>query len=182
MAVDPLVLAEAHRLQAAIGFTKPPLSTLELIDGLFPEIEVIGMPTRKHGNIDVYREPQPDGKQAIIVYSEFDHASTQRFSIAHEVGHWIFDCQRGAAIPAEWSCGDRRAPAERRANAFAAELLVPLAMLDRLVRFNIAADRTDEDELAEWTQHCQRLASRFNVSLACMKARIGDLGRWRKDR
>ncbi len=77
------------------------------------------------------------------------------------------------------SCGVRD-ERERRADRFAAEVLVPMRVLHEHVKFNLRPDADDEDAVMRRDQSVQRLASRFNVSLMCMKNRIRDLGIYRK--
>ena len=177
------VLAEVHRIHAAMGFDtqRPPFSTTETIDKLFHEIEVRGEPMSKHAVIETYRKPLHDGIQAVIVYNSDDHHSTQRFSIMHEVAHWVFDCARGDAVPDEPACDpDGHSMQERRANFFAGEFVMPLWRLDSFVSFEIYPNRDDTDAVAARDQAIQKLAARFNVSMYCAKRRVFDLHAWRK--
>ena len=59
-----------------------------------------------------------------------DVPARRRFTLAHEVGHWVCQCLEGRAAPVTAGRGRerRRAAAralEREANVFAAELLMP---------------------------------------------------------
>lgn len=89
----------------------------------------------------------------------------RRFTIAHEIGHWV--CQVREGRVAEILCRPdpslaRQAdPREREANVFAAELLMPAAEVRRLV-----ADGLPEAELLE----------RFGVSGPAMAWRLFNLG------
>ena len=89
----------------------------------------------------------------------------RRFTIAHELGHWI--CQYRAGRPARFYCrsGDVAAAAdraaEREANVFAAELLMP----EPAVR----AAWGEEPEIAA-------CAERFSVSSEAMHWRLYNLG------
>ena len=55
----------------------------------------------------------------------------QRFTIAHELGHWICQCLEGSSASSPSTAGPRTSMsetarlAEREANVFAAELLMP---------------------------------------------------------
>lgn len=69
---------------------------------------------------------------------------------------------------------------ERRADFFAAELLVPLWILNEYVTFEIYPNRDDEDGVARRDQAIQQIASRFNVSMRCAKRRVFDLNAWRR--
>lgn len=175
---DPVVLEAVRRIHVAMRYRDPPFSTSRVIEELFPAVDVVQRVLKRHGQIEVYPKPLPNGKQAVIVYHEGSHHSTQRFTVAHELGHWLFDFEEGAAFP-QVACGVR-SPVESRADAFAAEFLVPLAVLDERVSFDLSPDRDDEEAISRRDQKIQNLASRFNVSLLCMKNRIRDLKRWRK--
>jgi Zn-dependent peptidase ImmA (M78 family) len=58
-----------------------------------------------------------------------EHETRQRFTIAHELGHWICQCLEGSAEPIYCRAQDIETEAdrarEREANVFAAELLMP---------------------------------------------------------
>ncbi len=178
MATDPVVLLAVDKIHTAMKYYDPPYSTSRVIEEMFPAVAVVQRTLTRHGQIEVYPGPLPNGKQAVIVYHDGSHHSTQRFTVAHELGHWLFDFREGEALPTI-ECGSRTA-AERRADQFAAEFLVPMQVLDRHVKFDLFPDADDEDEVAKKAQRVQRLASRFNVSLLCMKNRVRDLSRWRK--
>ena len=76
------------------------------------------------------------GDRAIITIDEGESGERQRFSAAHELGHWTYD--RGTiafacvsqTFTAEWGVDNP----ERRANRFAAELLLPDFMVKPRVR------------------------------------------------
>jgi hypothetical protein len=92
-------------------------------------------------------------------------APRRRFTVAHEVGHHLLHSDGAAVLcrPAdvETTRGDLRAR-EREANRFAAELLMPEAMVRE------AADREGPDPIA--------LAGRFGVSDVAMGFRLVTLG------
>lgn len=80
------------------------------------------------------------GNQAIITVDSGSDEERRRFSIGHELGHWIFDKGRGvylcshADLSGSWR--DKTLPKliERRANQFAAELLMPAAWFQSAAR------------------------------------------------
>jgi hypothetical protein len=89
----------------------------------------------------------------------------QRFTLAHEVGHWVCQVQEGHDAPVYCRAADL-APGtdrtlEREANVFAAELLMP----EPAVR-------------AEWprAESTEALARRFGVSEEAMGWRLYNLG------
>jgi hypothetical protein len=178
------VQAVIHAIFTKMGYRKPKFSTSAMMEKLFPQVEVVGGDTRgHHALIEVYPKPLPSGRRAVITYNEKAHASTHRFSIAHELAHFIFDTEYGEKSPEKSVCthGPGEKPAsERRADYFASELLVPLWILDEMVDFEIRVRSNDPEAERARDQKIQRLASRFEVSLACMKFRVFDLDHWRK--
>jgi hypothetical protein len=83
----------------------------------------------------VERAPMPDCSgmllpaERVILVNPDEVETRQRFTIAHELGHWICQCLEGQVAPVlcrKQDVGtetDRRR--EREANVFAAELLMP---------------------------------------------------------
>lgn len=93
-----------------------------------------------------------------------DVAPRRRFTLAHEVGHWVCQCQPGRAeliyCRAEEVGPDPTAKAlEREANVFAAELLMP----EPAVR-------------AAWAGSVGECAERFGVSAEAMHWRLYNFG------
>jgi hypothetical protein len=185
------VHAVIHRIYTRLEYAAPPFSISRVMEALFPEVEVVARTMKQHAVLEVYPAPLATGARALLAYNEKDHHSTQRFSIAHELGHFIFDCDFGRAPATVPSCGgsavgsssddDGAKPLiERRADFFAAELLCPLWILDPMVDFTIYPAKDERDEIRERDQRIQRLASRFNLSLACLKRRVFDLAAWRR--
>lgn len=97
--------------------------------------------------------------RAIITVNKHTHKNRQRFSIAHELGHW--QRHRGQAY---FSCQTEdfaRLGPEREANMFAADLLMPQAMCRRLI-----------DQAYPTFRQATELARRFQVSLTAMALRL----------
>jgi Zn-dependent peptidase ImmA (M78 family) len=165
-----------------MAFASPPFSTSEIFKKLFPMIRVVPREMSEHAIIEVYDIPT-DEIRATVAYRENAHHSTHRFSCAHELAHWLFDFDEGRKLTNVPACHGGRGEKpvhERRADHFAAELLVPLHVLDGYIDFLLQYDDDNEDADLEFRGGAQRLASRFNVSLFCMQARLRDLQHWRK--
>jgi hypothetical protein len=130
---DPRADRVRERHDAAFGTPGPPVPVEAIAEDLLglrlgeAELRVSGM------LIPARREIWVDAAEAR------ESPARRRFTIAHEIGHWV--CQvragRGAPVhcrpdPAAGSAapGD---PREREANVFAAELLMPEAPLRRAV-------------------------------------------------
>lgn len=117
-----------------------------------------------------------DGDRAVIGYNSSHSPTRQRFSIAHEIGHYVLhradsslfiDQRYFAAFRDRRSASgaDRR---ERQANAFAASLLMPSDLVLREVEHR-RFDLGDEDGL-------KGLAEAFQVSVQAMVYRLTNMG------
>lgn len=100
-------------------------------------------------------------ERRILVNAE-EGPQRQRFTIAHELGHWICQCLEGSTEPVYCRDTDLKTTAsraaEREANVFAAELLMPEAE----VRDPLASpDRFGVSELAyRWRRYSFGLGER----------------------
>ena len=100
-------------------------------------------------------------------YHDGDSAQVRRFTLAHEFCHLLFDRQRAtrlAVVSGPWAPRD----VERRANAFAAALLMPRALLDRAASGATAAPGT-----VDWIHEIARVA---NTSGMATLERLANLG------
>ena len=112
---------------------------------------------------------------SIIGVNNLHHPNRQRFTLAHELGHVILHAaelerqvhlDRGSLYRDAVSSTGRDAR-ERVSNAFASELLIPAALLEKVAgaRFDL-----EDEELVG------RLARKFRVSVAAMHFRLHRLG------
>lgn len=116
-----------------------------------------------------------EGERTIIGVNASHPKTRQRFTIAHELGHMMMHDERHPIHV------DRRFPVRRRdvrssqavdleemeANSFAAELLMPTAMLERDLEGKVPD--YEDDELTRW------FANRYKVSLQAMAIRLATL-------
>jgi Zn-dependent peptidase ImmA (M78 family) len=119
------------------------------------------------------------GDSTVIAVQETDHSNRQRFTIAHEIGHY---CLRHQFEPGEHVHVDRGHlitprnsrsstgvdPKEIEANQFAACLLMPSKLLSRAIKGFKA------DSLRDY--HVAQLADEFEVSEQAMTIRLSTLG------
>jgi hypothetical protein len=147
---------EAERLLKAAGVTRAPISLRDVVSFLNLSL--------------VERRREPFGSEAALVPLGDGHAielhgasgeRRLRFTIAHEIGHFLLHeghavAERGGAA------GGATARLEREADQFAAELLMP----EHLVRQAVLEDGAD----------ARRLADRFEVSAQAMSVRLRRLG------
>lgn len=119
-----------------------------------------------------------ENKRGAICYNSTHVAVRQRFTVAHEIGHYLLHIpksmqsrlfiDRYVAYRRDDEDGDTNDHEEVEANAFAAALLMPSS----LVREDIKRqdlDLDDEDDLCT-------LAKRFNVSGSSMSFRLAKIG------
>lgn len=119
------------------------------------------------------------GEHAIIAVNGNHHPHRQRFTIAHELGHFLLHNSESSIFIDATTVffRDRRSSEgtkwqEIEANAFAAELLVPAAALAETVREQVGEHLLDE--LDDAVIH--RLASQFGVSVQALTIRLVRLG------
>lgn len=117
--------------------------------------------------IDASGHYRPNGfapeNPPIITYSPTEHPVRQRFTIAHELGHHVLNHgERNRDTPNEFMSMNTD-PAERAANTFAAELLMPASAVRAMVEVRKITD-------------VGNLASLFHVSRPAMTFRLRGLG------
>lgn len=88
-------------------------------------IVVVRRPLVERRIAGVYLHRPADGRSFVLVNSS-DLLVRQRFTAAHELGHWRFD-RESVVVDDDFEGG--YTAEERRANAFAAELLLPEAAI-----------------------------------------------------
>lgn len=147
---------QATRLLDSAGISREPVSLRDVVSAL--NLELVKR-TREPFTSEAALEPLGDGRT--IVLNGAGDSRRRRFTIAHEIGHFVLHperCrpERGGAVN---EAGRRE---EREADAFAAELLMP----ERLVREAVREQGLD----------ATRLAERFEVSRKAMQTRLRGLG------
>lgn len=118
---------------------------------------------RKLANNEIsglYIEDPVAGHCVLINYNEDIYR--QRFSVAHEVAHAIFDSSEGMMLTFQPNSAryDKNELKEIRANSFASHYLMPLTMLKRI-------PKVDESSATEWAQ-------KFRVSTAALAKALRD--------
>ena len=161
----------AEELLNAAGISEPPVPVEEIAKALGAAVryapfkgELAGMLIR-----------DDDGRGVVIGVNSLHHSNRQRFTIAHECGH--LRLHEGQTVYVDRSFRINRRdevsaqatnPEEIEANRFAAELLLPYAMIMEdlgQLQFDI---EEDESEL-------RQLADRYGVSLQALTLRISSI-------
>jgi Zn-dependent peptidase ImmA (M78 family) len=97
------------------------------------------------------------GDRVAVAYNQDQHRHRQRFTVAHEIGHFML-----GHTSKNHDRSDDNIPEEIEANQFAAELLMPLSML--------------KHEIKGGNKICGHLAKRFDVSEEALWIRIKECG------
>ena len=130
----------AELLLNSYAQTTPPINVSKIANRL--GIEVLETPMLQDGMQDVsgFIAKKEDGKVYIYV-NENEHIHRQRFTIAHELAHYYLHLKdnlddKSGVLSLKFRNGtsydEEESKEEREANAFAAELLVPYAILKEL--------------------------------------------------
>jgi Zn-dependent peptidase ImmA (M78 family) len=154
---------DAQDLLERLGVTDIPVDPITIARALGLKVWTSRLEPNVAGVLD-----KRSGQPPEIYVNASDHINRQRFTVAHEVGHFIERAVQGKADETG-SFVDYRDdlatqgtnPAERYANGFAAALLMPA----RHVR-----------DLWESCQDPEILAQKFQVSAAAMRNRLDNLG------
>lgn len=106
-----------------------------------------------------------DGKFVVLI-NRYDNEPRRRFTIAHEIGHFLLHREKitGDGITDSVLYRSNLSDSiEREANLFAADLLMPQPKISEAVK---GLDYKNGEGIPE-------LAEKFNVSLAAIRARLG---------
>jgi Zn-dependent peptidase ImmA (M78 family) len=165
--------AAAAALLRSLGVAQTPIDVdeiarrvgIQVVRQQFADGEVSGM---------LFREK---GKQPIIGVNASQAQTRQRFTLAHELGHWqlhpgrVVILDRPVRINRRDSLSSMATDREEiEANDFAANLLMPEEAVHTYLSQLPPAIRHDSDACADW------LAAEFNVSFAAMGFRLMNLG------
>lgn len=175
-----MVIGRAAWVRHRAGYigAKPPYSTKHLLETVFPEIPVSGADLPR--GVTEMAIVDESGRRAIF-YARGVHHASQRVGLMHGLYHHLSDLKVDPGLK-ECSLPLRKLgridskmndPVERACDLFAAEILVPLDVLDPLapaVLFQRGASL--KSALADEVDH---LASRFNVPVGFMRWRLWDL-------
>lgn len=143
---------QAARLLESAGVSREPVSLLDVVSSL--NLELVQR-TREPFSSEAALEPLGDA-HAIVLDGGGDERR-RRFTIAHEIGHFVL--HPGCVRPERGGLVNEAIRArEREADAFAAELLMPA----HLVRQAVGEQGADP----------VRLADRFQVSAKAMHVRL----------
>ena len=118
---------EAAKVISKNFITSPPINLEEIAEG-----EGLNIAIAEFAQKDV--SGFIDFEKKMILVNKYDSISRQRFTIAHELGHWILhqkeiEENRDLVVLYRRPIAGEKDPLEQEANCFAASLLVPLGFL-----------------------------------------------------
>jgi len=152
---------EAEKILTALNIKETPIQVEEIASRLSlkisrePSDDFSGLLIRKDG-------------RALIGVNSNEAPVRQRFTIAHEIGHFVLHPRKDAFVDYRDNKKEiMRTPAERHANMFAAALLMPRNLLEKDFK-NICKNGFTEEEL-------EKLAEKYQVSDEAMKFRLMNL-------
>ncbi len=151
----------------SLNMTNPPIFIEKIIGYLGVALFQIDLPDDISGILDLRNKPT-------IVVNKLHNSNRKRFSMAHELGHYVLHSTNGIHIDKKTFFRNNRSSEaldkiEIEANKFAAEILMPSKFL--IQALNEYEDFLDIDEDLIAT-----LANRFSVSTTAMSFKIQNLG------
>jgi Zn-dependent peptidase ImmA (M78 family) len=160
--------------------TRPPIPVKEIAEG--EGIAVRFQPF--HGETDVSAVLKRDGDSAVIGVNSAHSAKRQRFSIAHELGHFFLHpgeslfvdfgerLNRSATVKFRNAVSSQATDSDEiEANRFAATLLMPSTLIRRCMEEMLEATPDISADAA-----VEKLAQDFFVSRQAMEFRLLNLG------
>jgi Zn-dependent peptidase ImmA (M78 family) len=147
-----------------------------------PRVDVVAVAARHHIQVSKQRLPKDvsglllrDDKSSAIVVNNAHASVRQRFTVAHELGHYLLHkgifLNSTTQVYLRAEIHGRSRYEEIEANQFAAELLMPEIDVLQQLQATLRGDpRLSEESLV------QRMARVFDVSVPAMSIRLGVLG------
>lgn len=163
--------AKANIILRKAGLYLAPIDVVAVANYLGVDIEYDELDGDVSGFLSV------DPRRAVAVINERHHPNRQRFTIAHELGHFILhaNAQDGLFIDKKYAVHHRDHKSslgtiekEREANLFASALLMPKRVVQELLE-DVGVDFFDEFET-------HSLARRLGVSDQALGFRLARLG------
>ncbi|MGR5627527.1 ImmA/IrrE family metallo-endopeptidase [Thomasclavelia ramosa] len=162
----------ATEIREMFGLKETPTQIANILNKVGFKIYSLEMDETLSGRIGIANEfKEILGSKKILQINSKDNRGHQRFTMAHELGHYIFDYDGHNRYANAYSLAedDVNSPGEIRVNRFAASLLMPK---------NIFVDKyTARKTLGlDEVSICKSLAEEFEVSETAVSKRIVELG------
>ena len=165
-----LIQAEVRELLQKNQIHEAPVD----VERVARSLNVLVKRTPSEDDISGFILRQPGG-QAIIGVNTLHHPNRQRFTIAHEIGHFVLHrhdevhVDRALIKLRDRASSKGEDPEEVEANGFAAELLIPEDFLSTDLARLTLVDLLDDRRM-------QQLARRYQVSVQAMTNRLVSMG------
>jgi Zn-dependent peptidase ImmA (M78 family) len=167
MIVGEKIESKVEAILQKFRIRKPPVSVHRIAKGM--GLRVVAVPAEDSISGAIIR----DSKEAIIAVNTSQHINRQRFTVAHELAHFLFHEGMEEHVDQNFRVAWRNSKSSKaidwieiEANRFAAELLMPTKFL-----------MADLDSMERIDRHSVALlASRYRVSPEAMKFRLTNLG------
>jgi len=147
----------AEKLLTQAGIDSPPVMVRDLVKYLKTREDFNVYPWSFGDKTSGIQLTQ--GKKSVVGYNNKQHTHRQRFSVCHEIAHFVLGHTRGND---DYKFSQNPGIAEQEASFLAAELLMPY----RMIKGNLGSGLTDINQLAE----------KYNVSSDAMWIRIKECG------
>jgi len=158
----------ANSILAKYGIATAPVPVKRLARELGIEVQVQPLKGEREMSGILIRE----GSKAIVGVNALHHENRQRFTIAHEIGHFLLHEGDRVFIDREYRVSFRNEASsegtdveEIEANAFASALLIPESLLIADINTNGGIDMDDVPAI-------ERLARKYKVSRQAMMFRL----------
>ena len=162
----------ATEIREMFGLKETPTQIANILNKVGFKIYSLEMDETLSGRIGIANEfKEILGSKKILQINSKDNRGHQRFTMAHELGHYIFDYDGHNRYANAYSLAedDVNSPGEIRVNRFAAALLMPKNIfIDKYT----ARKTLGLDEVSI----CKSLAEEFEVSETAVSKRIVELG------
>lgn len=168
----------AERLLEEHGALRHPVPVEDLAAALGISIQYSATDEEVSGFL--YRDA---GGTTIIGVNSNHHQNRQRFTIAHELGHFLLHVRSGVHVDSTMNgplvllrselSSEGRDLEEIEANAFASELLMPALLFEHDLQVYAPLDLMDDHTLDD---AFSELASRYQVSKQAITFRVARLG------
>lgn len=158
-------IKEVKKLLMQNDITHPPIDIFKIIESCGVKYTKSELPDDISGVFD-----NRDKNSPYIIVNEDQHPNRQRFSAAHELGHFILHSKQGMHVDRKSFYRNSKSSEglyhiEIEANRFAAEILMPTKMIKKdLMKFEDFLD-TEDDMISE-------LAKKYKVSATAMSFKI----------
>ncbi|MGQ7829399.1 ImmA/IrrE family metallo-endopeptidase [Altererythrobacter sp. Z27] len=139
-----------------------PVRVGALAKALGLEVVVAALPLKISGMI----KPNEDGDGYVIKVNRFEPKARQRFTIAHEIAHFLLHRDRiqAGVVDSVLYRSKLSSRLEAEANRLAADIIMPRDLVEEIA---------DLENLSDHDQLVERLAQRFDVSKQAMDIRMG---------